>query len=166
MAHAFKTIPAKPAFGTLTKPGYQSDYISNKKANMLYYTCDKKTCNKLTKAPNYHEYNLFYKKQYLNNNKMLPFDKTNLIAGLYAKMNLKNICAVSNGNPCSLVDSCAGCETGAIVDLSSSQPFYQVCTIDPLGELFGRSACGTNNFTSYMVYSPEIYLNSTINKTK
>ena len=31
MAHAFKTIPARPTFGTLTKAGYQSDYISNKK---------------------------------------------------------------------------------------------------------------------------------------
>jgi hypothetical protein len=153
MAHAFKTIPAKPTFGTLTKAGYQSDYISNKKANLLYYNCDKTTCNKLTKAPNYQDYNLFYKKQYLNNKNMLPFDKTDLIAGLYSKMNLKNICTVSTGSPCSLIDSCPGCSSGAIVDAASTEPFYHVNTIDPLGELFGRSACGTNNFTSYMVYN-------------
>ena len=47
MAHAFKTIPARPTFGTLPKAGYQSDYISNKKANLLYYNCDKTTCNNL-----------------------------------------------------------------------------------------------------------------------
>lgn len=154
MAYAFKTIPAKPAFGTLTKASYQSDYISNKKANLLYYNCDKTTCNKLTKAPNYQEYNLFYKKQYLNNKNMLPFNKTDLIAGLYSKMNLKNICAVSTGSPCSLINSCDGCLTGAIVDATSAEPFYHINTIDPLGELFGRSACGTNNFTNYMVYNP------------
>jgi hypothetical protein len=81
-------------------------------------------------------------------------------------MNLKNVCTVSNGSPCSLIDSCSGCSTGAIVDVDFAEPFYQVNTIDPLGELFGKSACGTNNFTSYMVYNPSVYLNSIINKTK
>jgi hypothetical protein len=154
MAHVFKNIPGKPAFSTLTKPGYQSDYISIKKANTLYYNCDKKTCNKLTKTSNYDRYNLFYKKQYLNNKNRLPFDKTDLIAGLYAKMNLKNVCTVSTGSPCSLAENCSGCSTGAIVNVNSPNPFYQINTVDPLGELFGRSACGTNNFTSYMVYTP------------
>lgn len=154
MAHALKNIPARPAFNTLTKPGFQSDYISNKKANLLYYNCDKKTCSKLTKTPNYGKYYLFYQKQYLNNKNMLPFDKTDLIAGLYAKMNLINVCTVSNGSPCSLAENCTGCSTGAIVNVSSPSSFYQINTIDPLGQLFGRSACGTNNFTSYMVYSP------------
>ena len=50
MAHAFTTIPAKPTFVTLTKVEYQSDYISNKKANLLYCNNrDKTNCNKLTK---------------------------------------------------------------------------------------------------------------------
>lgn len=158
MAHAFKTIPAKPTFGTLTKVGYQSDYISNKKANLLYCNNRNKTnCDKLTKVSNYDQYNLFYKGRYLNdlnNGCILPFDKTNLIAGQYTKMNLQNACTVSTGSPCSLIDSCTGCSSGAIIDINETKPFYQVNTIDPLGLLFGRSACGTNNFTSYMVYSP------------
>lgn len=106
MAHALKTIPAKPAFGTLTNTGYH----------------------------------------------MLPFNKTNLIAGQYSKMNLINVCTVSNGSPCSTVDSCSGCSTGAIIDVNSTKPFYQVCTIDPQGKLFGKTPCGINNFTNYMVY--------------
>jgi len=36
MAHAFKKIPAKPAFGTLNQVGFQSDYISNKKNKIIY----------------------------------------------------------------------------------------------------------------------------------
>ena len=158
MAHAFKTISAKPTFGTLSKAGYQSDYISNKKANLLYCNNrDRKNCNKLTKVSNYDQYNLFYKGRYLNDLKkgcILPFDKTNLIAGQYTKMNLKDVCTVSKGSPCSLIDSCPGCSSAVIVDVNETKPFYQVNTIDPLGSLFGRSACGTNNFTSYMVYSP------------
>jgi hypothetical protein len=158
MAHAFKTIPAKPTFGTLTKVGYQSDYISNKKANLLY--CNnpyKKNCDKLTKVSNYDQYNLFYKGRYLNDlNKgcILPFDKTNLIAGQYTKMNLKDVCTVSKGSPCSLINSCDGCSDIIIVDAASTEPFYQINTIDPLGSLFGKSACGINNFTNYMVYNP------------
>ena len=85
---------------------------------------------------------------------VLHFNKTNLIAGLYSKMDLKEVCTISNGSPCSLIDTCSGCSTGAIINANSSEPFYQQFTIDPLGTLFGKTACGTNNFTSYMVYSP------------
>jgi hypothetical protein len=158
MAHAFKTIPAKPTFGSLTKAGYQSDYISNKKANLLYCNNrDKKNCDKLTKVSNYDQYNLFYKGRYLNDlNKgcILPFDKTNLIAGQYTKMNLTDVCTVSKGSPCPIDESCSGCSDPIIIDVNSTEPFYQEYTIDPLGSLFGRSACGINNFTKYMVYSP------------
>ena len=44
MTRLFKNIPANPTFGTLTKLGYQSDYISNKKLIycIILYNCDKK----------------------------------------------------------------------------------------------------------------------------
>jgi hypothetical protein len=160
MAHTFKPIPGKPAFGTLTQVVYQGDYISNKKAKLLYcLNRDKTNCNKLAKTPNYKEYNLYNKGRYLNaldNGCILPFDKTNLIAGQYSKMNLTDVCTVIDGNPCSQIDSCPGCLTGASIDArpSNTQPFYQTNTIDPVGNLFGKSECGTNNFTRYMVYSP------------
>jgi hypothetical protein len=160
MAHTFKPIPGKPAFGTLTQPGFQGDYISNKKAKLLYcLNRDKTNCNRLAKVSNYGQYTEFYKGRYLNaleNGCILPFDKTNLIAGLYSKMNLTSVCTVINGNPCSQIDSCSGCEVGAIIDARSSvtEPFYQTNTIDPVGNLFGNSQCGPNNFTRYMVYSP------------
>jgi hypothetical protein len=160
MAHAFKTIPAKPTFGTLTKVGYQSDYISNKKANLLYCNNrDKTNCNKLTKSKvsNYANYNLFYTGRYLNavnNGCVLPFNKTNLIAGQYSKMNLTDVCTVSKGSPCPIDNDCSGCSEPIIIDSNSSEPFYQEYTIDPLGLLFGKSTCGINNFTKYMVYKP------------
>ena len=159
MAHTFKPIPGKPAFGTLTQVVYQGDYIANKKAKLVYCSNRyKSTCNKLAKASNYGEYNQFYKGRYLNavdNGCILPFNKTNLIAGQYSKMNLTSVCTVINGHPCSQIDSCTGCLTGAIVNATTAtEPFYQTNTIDPVGNLFGNTPCGTNNFTSYMVYSP------------
>ena len=74
------------------------------------------------------------------------------VDGLYSKMNLKDVCTVINGNPCSTIDSCNACLTAAQIDASSLDAFYVTHTIDPLGQLFGKSACGTNNFTRYMVY--------------
>jgi hypothetical protein len=155
MAHAFKTIPAKPTFGTLTKDVYQSDYISNKKAKLLYCNGNIANCDKLTKVSNYNLYNLFYKGRYLsalNNGCILPFNKMDLIAGQYTRMNLKDVCTVIDGSPCSQINSCPGCATGAIVNASSTEPFYQTNTIDPVGSLFGKSQCGINNFTRYMIY--------------
>jgi hypothetical protein len=160
MAHTFKPIPGKPAFGTLTQVVYQGDYISNKKAKLLYcLNSDKTSCNKLTKAINYGQYNLYNKGRYLNaltNGCILPFNKTNLITGQYSKMNLDSVCTVIDGYPCSQIDSCPGCEIGASVnaDINATEPFYQTNTIDPVGNLFGKSECGINNFTRYMVYNP------------
>lgn len=159
MAHTFKPIPGKPAFGTLTQVVYQGDYITNKKAKLVYCSNrDKKSCNKLAKSANYGQYNLYNKGRYLNaltNGCILPFDKTNLIAGQYSKMNLNSVCTVIDGFPCSQIDSCSGCEVGAKVDATTAvEPFYQTNTIDPVGNLFGKTQCGINNFTRYMVYSP------------
>ena len=159
MAHTFKPIPAKPAFGTLTQVVYQGDYITNKKSKLFYcLNRDKTICNKLAKASNYGQYNQFYKGRYLNaldKGCILPFDKTNLIAGQYSKMNLNSVCTVIDGHPCSQIGSCPGCEAGASINATTAtEPFYQTNTIDPVGHLFGNTPCGTNNFTHYMVYSP------------
>ena len=149
-------IPAKPTFGTLTQVAFQGDYIANKKAKLTYCKIrDKVNCNKIVKASSFEQYDLFNKGRYLNTLSrgcILPFDKTNLIAGLYSKMNLKDVCTVIDGNPCFQVDSCTGFLTGAKIDTTSEIPFYLTKTIDPVGELFGNTDCGVNNFTRYMVY--------------
>jgi hypothetical protein len=150
------SIPAKPTFGTLTQVVFQGDYLRNKKAKLSY--CNNRNitnCNKLVKAGCYNEYNLYNKGRYLNAlNKgcILPFNKTDLITGQYSKMNLSSVCTVIDGAPCSLIDSCPGCLTGANINASSIVPFCQKNTIDPVGALFGKSPCGINNFTRYMVY--------------
>ena len=150
-------IPAKPTFGTVTQVVFQGDYIANKKAKLTYCSIEKNkvNCYKIVKASSYNQYDLFNKGRYLNalsRGCILPFDKTNLITGLYTKMDLKDACTVIDANPCSQVDSCTGCLTGAKIDTMSEIPFYLTKTIDPVGNLFGNSTCGVNNFTRYMVY--------------
>jgi len=148
MAHAFKKIPAKPAFGTLNQVGFQSDYISNKKAKITY------CLNRVN--TNYDQYNLYNKGRSIYRC-ILPFNKMNLVAGQYSKMNLLSVCTVIDGNPCSQIDSCSGCATNASINATTAtEPFYQTNTIDPVGDLFGQSQCGINNYTRYMEYSPPI----------
>ena len=131
MAHAFAPIPAKPSFGTLKENLYQSDYINRKKNK----------CNTI-----------------------LPINKSNLIVGQYTKLNLYDVCTVSNGfppsNPCEFNNECNPCyDSGeeAIVKIdgtSTTIQFNLKYTIDPLGELFGKTPCGILNYTNYMVFNP------------
>ena len=156
MAHAFKKIPAKPAFGALNQGLQQSDYITNKKSKLAF--CDVKyICKGIPRIANYTQYQLYRKGRYLKGletGALLPFDTADLIFGLYSKLDLKNVCTVIDGYPCSNIDSCAGCSSNTTIDASSSvtEPFYSTNTVDPIGELFGNTSCGTNNYINYMEY--------------
>ena len=80
-----------------------------------------------------------------------PFDKADLIFGLYSKMELTNVCTVIDGPPCDKIDSCDGCTAVTTIDASPlvTEPFYVTNTIDPVGALFGNTPCGIQNFTNY-----------------
>ena len=86
MAHAFKIISAKPTFsGLRTKAfSFQSDYINLKKARIA----DCNTVNKCNSSTNYP---------------FIPSNKTNLVAGLYSKMDLGHVCTLINGFPCNKI---------------------------------------------------------------
>jgi hypothetical protein len=162
MAHAFKTISAKPTFGTLKENLYQSDYINRKKG--IITVCNYPSrCQRIRVAPSYNTRNSFNIGRYalsLKNCNVLPVNKGNLIIGQYAKQNLKDICTVSpidaivQPEPCS--SECNPCQNNGpvIIDPNSDLPFYQSYQIDPLGQLFGKSQCGELNYTHYMGFYP------------
>lgn len=157
MAHAFAPISAKPTFGTLKENLYQSDYINRKKGKQNYCT-NPKRCNKLINSNSYANLNSFNLGRYLEKCNILSVNKTELVIGQYTKLNLNNVCTVSNGPPpskhCSSENPCNPCQnnTSVIIDSSTNaNPFYLGHTIDPLGELFGSSQCGELNYTDYMV---------------
>jgi hypothetical protein len=164
MAHAFKTISAKPTFGTIRENLYQSDYVNRKKG--LITVCNSPaTCKGLRIAPSYNTRNSFNLGRYtlsLDKCNIFPVNKSNLIIGQYTKTDLSNICTVSNLSPyskpapCSSDDPCNPCQnnTAVVIDPTSANPFYYTCQIDPLGELFGKSQCGELNYTHYMRFYP------------
>jgi hypothetical protein len=156
MAHAFKIIPAKPTFGTLRSNTFQSDYITNKKSRLAYCNASKK-CN--NSSGSYYQMKLLNNGRrlsynYLAKNNLVPFNKSNLIAGLYSKMDLKDICTLISEFPCNNIDgSCIECTYPVSVDVLSDVPFNWTNTIDPVGALFGNTPCGIENFTDYMKFT-------------
>lgn len=160
MAHAFKIIPAKPTFGTLRSNTntFQSDYITNKKSKLAYCNAPDK-CAK--NSSSYNQMNLLnngrrLSNKYLANNGLIPFNKSNLIAGLYSKMDLENVCTLINGFPCNNIDtSCVACQNAVSINSGDSVPLNWTNTIDPVGALFGNTPCGIENFTKYMKFTCE-----------
>jgi hypothetical protein len=132
MAHAFKVIPAKPAFGTVRPLFYQNDYLNIKKRNALFV---KPNINART-----FDYESFYLLRY-NRSLRNQVNQSNLIYNLYSVENLANINTVSTNSNTSI-------ETSSVNP--TNQPFYKYYTIDPNGQLFGRSQCGELNYFNYM----------------
>ena len=162
MTHAFAPIPAKPTFGTLRENLYQSDYLNRKKAKYAYCRTPS-YCNKIKIANSYDLINSYRLGRYSRNLEtcnIIPINKGNLIMGQYTKLNLKNVCTVSNGTPqtrpCTNDLPCDPCQDNTPVYLKTDAdvPFYFNKTIDPLGELFGSSQCDELNYTRHMVLNP------------
>ena len=143
MAHTFKIIPGNPTFGGLrtNSLSFQSDYITLKKSRLAYCNTSNKCSGSKTNGYNY-----------LVNNKLLSFNKSGLVAGIYSKMDLKNVCTLINGFPCSKIDSCTACMSAVSIDTASTVPLNWTNTIDPVGSLFGNTPCGIDNFTDYMKF--------------
>lgn len=169
MAHAFKTISAKPTFGTLKENLYQSDYI-NRKKGIISFCKASNICPRLRNDSSYYTRNSYNLGRYslsLDKCNILPINKSNLIIGQYSKENLNNICTISeinynvNPKPCCSELPCDPCQNNNLIvinpnDPGSTSPFYYTYQIDPLGELFGNSQCGELNYTHYIVFNPPI----------
>jgi len=61
----------------------------------------------------------------------------------YTKLDLKGVEVLQLNNP----------KTVPTNITSISKPFYEIYTIDPEGELFGKTPCGLNNYKKYLVYN-------------
>jgi hypothetical protein len=158
MAHAFKTISAKPTFGNTHTLAYQSDLTSRKKFQQ-FYCASSLPCKKVTQTNKYSDLYLFKSNNIPSCCQKFPVSKTNLVAGQYTSLDLINVCTASKQiktNPtipfvCDtpvkmLVDPSTG------VWNSGTTAFYQNVSIDPNGELFGNTQCGELNYTEYMVF--------------
>jgi hypothetical protein len=61
----------------------------------------------------------------------------------YTKLDLQGVKVLQLNNP----------KTVPTNIKSISKPFYEIYTIDPEGDLFGKTLCGLNNYKKYLVYN-------------
>jgi aminopeptidase C len=131
-SHTFNKIPAKPTFGTFQNQLDSSDYLTLKKQRYLKYNKDPKYINT-------------YDYYYLNKDKTISLLKqintNNLNYNLISKENLNNVITLIDNNG----------QINPYIN-PDGKPFYKYYKIDPLGQLFGLSQCGVNNYVNYMEY--------------
>jgi len=75
------------------------------------------------------------------------FKKTNLVSNLYTKENLKGVCVARNIT--ATKNTCSPKIASIDANLSKTNPLYYNYSIDPRGQLFGRTPCGLNNYMNY-----------------
>jgi hypothetical protein len=75
-----------------------------------------------------------------NNN---HYNRANLNINLVTKLNLNNVPVIQQNDPYAVPTNLS----------LSSIPFLDY-TIDPSGNLFGNTLCGTNNYQDYLQYNP------------
>ena len=111
-------------------------------SSLFNNTYPKPTFGTLQQDLSSSDYLQLKKKRVLNkaNFSSLSLNRSNLIYNLYSKENLKDVTVLTSSDS----DS-----KNPYINPSLS-PFYKYYKIDPVGELFGNSQCGINNFTKYM----------------
>ena len=157
---------------------FQSDYLERKKAQRTVCT-SQANCGQIKNAKSYAEvnqYNEGFRSNKAKGCNELPFNKSDLIVNLYSKMDLQDACTMINGFPCidpelseiecseSTIPTCCSnaCSGTKTISVNSTNPFNWNNTIDPVGELFGNTKCGIQNFTHYMTLSPPSTTNNLV----
>jgi len=136
MSRTFQTPAANKTFGQFKEPDDAGNYILNKKAKSTF--CSANNC--IPSKTVVTQGNLLLLRN-SNNLKYYScsssFNKANLNINLLTKLNLQNVNVVQN-----------------ITNNTSSTGPYLNYVIDPNGTLFGKTPCGLNNYTKFMVYNP------------
>ena len=138
----------KASFGNVKQTTFASDYITNKKAKLLYNT---NYNNKKNGILNNQQNLLLFKRAQLIRDvetcDSLPaFDTTNLESGLYSNEELDGInviTAVLDTSNCPIY-------SGTLLDktIISSNNSVKLLTYSS-GELFGNNICGVENYNHY-----------------
>lgn len=150
MSHAFKIVPAKPAFGTFSKKINYTDIIAAKRANTLYCECN---INDDTNYVNSQGRLLDMRKTTRSNCEygcdIFPVDKTAMEVNLVTTLYIPNILVIEkNSAP----------NVPAKIDPSLT-PFFAYYQIDPDDKLVGDTPCGIQKFINYMILDVSAFVN-------
>jgi len=138
----FKSYMGKNTFGTLKESNEAGEYILNKNATTIF--CSPNSCipsrtvatqrNRLLLI----KANSIYFSTYQN-----PYNAANLNINLVTKLNLTNVPVIQQNKPYAVP-----------AYLNKTAIPYLDYTIDPSGNLFGNTICGTDNYQNYLQYNP------------
>ena len=128
------------AFGQPSTTLNASDYISNKKSNLIL--CNSRMCLPKTPTINQSNYLLLKKANYIKySNATNPqgSSKNCLASGLTTTIDLLNVSVIQNN---------AGTSPATI---STSSVPYLTYAIDPSGVMFGNTICGLNDVNNFRI---------------
>jgi hypothetical protein len=149
MSHAFKVVPAKPAYGSFSKKLDYSDVLSAKRANTLYCDCNGKDDTNYVNSQG----KLMDMKKTTRGNcddcDVFPFDKTSLQVNLVTTLYIPNILVVEELN-----------DPGKPSKIDPTLiPFFAYYNIDPNDKLVGDTPCGIQKFINYMILDVSAFVN-------
>jgi hypothetical protein len=142
MSRPFKPYMGKNTFGVLKESQEAGEYVLNKKA--LASFCPPKICipsRTITNQSNrllLRQANRNYYSACRN-----PYNIANLNINLVTTLDLSGVPIIQQNNPYAIPTN---------LDVTSI-PFLDY-TIDPSGNLFGNTICGTDNFQNYLRFNP------------
>lgn len=140
----FKPYMGKNTFGVLKESQDAGQYTLNKKAVASFCTPNvcvpSRTVVTQSNRLLLRQANKFYFRRCQNH-----YNISNLNINLVTKLNLTDVPVIQQNFPCAFVP--------AYLDVTCIPPYLNY-TIDPSGNLFGNTICGTNNFQNYLQFNP------------
>jgi hypothetical protein len=132
----------KNTFGVLKESQEAGQYILNKKAVASF--CTPNVCvPSRTVATQSNRLLLRQANKIYYSACKDPYNISNLNINLVTKLDLTNVPVIQQNNPYAVP---------TYLDVTSIP--YLDYTIDPSGNLFGNTICGTNNFQNYLQFNP------------
>ena len=143
MSRPFKPYMGKNTFGVLKKPQDAGEYTQKKRAS--YSFCPPNVCvPSRTVATQGNRLLLREANRIYFSDCRDPYSIANLNINLVTKLDLTDVPVIQeSASPYSVP-----------TNLSLSAIPYLDYTIDPSGNLFGNTVCGTDNFQNYLKFNP------------
>ena len=138
----FKPYMGKNTFRVLNESQEAGEYILNKKASASF--CSPKICiPSRTVQTQSNRLLLRQANRIYYSSCRDPYNKANLNINLVTTLDLSGVPVIQQNDPYAIP-----------AELDTSEIPYLAYTIDPSGNLFGNTICGTDNFQNYLLFNP------------
>jgi len=152
MAHAYTIYPAKPAFGNYTKHLSYADVVANKRANHIYYNCER--TNRIRSQGELMAIRKITSQICANGCNVLPFNKSNLQVNLITELDLSGIVILALNSD---LQETTPVIAPAKID-PTLRPIYSYYTIDPENRLTGNTPCAIQKYVNYMILNTDAFI--------